>query len=237
MKRALLFGVLAALLGASPAAAHHSSFRGTVVARQAGQMLLVAGPNGAVRAVHTSSHARVGSLVVLDGARMKLVGHVKRAFVRGVFVRRANGFDFLAAAGRMLAVRGAAPASVQPGDVVKAEVEIENENELAENEVNEIGQIGEVKVAGVVASVAAGSITLTVNGQTLTIPLPAGVTVPASAVGTQVEVKVEFAGAAQAQPGDDDDNDDQGDDDDHGDHHGDHGGHDHGGGGDGGEDG
>jgi hypothetical protein len=196
-------------------------------------MLLVAAPNGTVRAVHTSSRARVGALVLLSEDRLAVVGHARRAFVRGVFVRRAHGFDFLAAGGRMLALKGAAPASVQPGDVITSKVEVENENELAEDEVNEIGEIGQVRVVGVVASVAAGSVTLTVNGQTLTIPLPAGVTVPATAVGTQVQVNVSFAGAAQAQPANDDDDNDQGGDDDHGDHHGDDGGHgDHGGGGD-----
>jgi hypothetical protein len=194
-------------------------------------MLLVAAPNGTVRAVHTSSRARVGALVLLSEDRLAVVGHAKRAFVRGVFVRRAHGFDFLAAAGRMFALKGAAPASVQPGDVITSKVEVENENDLAEDEVNEIGRIGQVRVVGVVASVAAGSVTLTVNGQTLTIPLPAGVIVPATAVGTQVRVNVSFAGAAQAQPAHDDDND-QGDDD-HGDHHGDHGGGGDDGGGDG----
>jgi hypothetical protein len=237
MKRALLFGVLAALLGASPAAAHHQSFRGTVVARQSDQTLLVAGSDGAVRAFRTSSRARVGSLVVVDRARLAVVGHAKRAFVRGVFVRRAKGFDFLSAAGHMLALRGAAPATVRPGDVIATKVEIEDQDELAEDDVNEVGRIGEVRLTGTVAAVAAGSVTFTVNGQTLTIPLPAGVTIPADAVGTQVEFKVEFAdAAAQAQPGDDDD-DDQGEDhgDDHrGDHHGDHGDH---GGDDGGGDG
>src|SRR5262245_8646602 len=132
MKRALLLGMFLALLAAAPAAADSGSFRGTVVARQAGHVLLVAGSNGAVRAVHTSMRVRSGSRVLLSGDRLAVFGHAKSALVRGVFVRHARGFDFVSAAGHMLALRGAAPATVRPGDVIATKIEIETENELAE---------------------------------------------------------------------------------------------------------
>ena len=57
-------------------------------------------------------------------------------------------------------------------------------------------QAGNVQVQATVASVAAGSVTLTVNGQQLTINLPAGLTLPATVVGTQVTLNVSFAGGA-----------------------------------------
>ncbi len=46
---------------------------------------------------------------------------------------------------------------------------------------------------------------LTVNGQTLVVPLPAGLTLPASLVGQAVTVTLELAGPA-AGAGNDDDN-------------------------------
>jgi hypothetical protein len=61
-----------------------------------------------------------------------------------------------------------------------------------------------------------------VNGQTLTLPLPAGLTLPTTLIGKQVTLSLNLSGStATATTSDDDeqgdDNDDQGQDDDNGD--------------------
>ena len=226
MKRVLiLLTAVAALAVAAPAMA--GTFKGTVVAKQRGTML-VAASNGAVRAIAGS--ARVGARVVVSGTRVRTIGRAHRAIVRGVVVRRSAGVTFLSAAGHVLIVRSAhrlASASdttpttttPQPGAVVQTNVAIDDQGDLEEQDEHQVGQAGNVQVQATVADVGAGTVTLTVNGQTLTINLPAGLTLPASIKGTQVTLNVSFAGGtatatANGQNGNDDDgdqNDDNGD--------------------------
>jgi hypothetical protein len=71
-----------------------------------------------------------------------------------------------------------------------------------------------------VKAVAAGSVTLDVQGQTLTVPLPAGLTLPASIVGQTVSVQLSLGGADSQSNNDQGNTDNQGDDDQGGDHHG-----------------
>ena len=61
-----------------------------------------------------------------------------------------------------------------------------------------------------IKAVGAGTVTLDVQGQSLTVPLPAGLTLPASLVGQTVTINLSLAN-----------DDDQGDDDQGGDHGGD----------------
>jgi hypothetical protein len=51
--------------------------------------------------------------------------------------------------------------------------------------------------------VAPGSVTLNVQGQTLTVPLPAGLTLPASLIGQTVTVNLSLGGSDDNQGGDD----------------------------------
>jgi hypothetical protein len=74
-------------------------------------------------------------------------------------------------------------------------------------------------VAGIVPPTATtpGSLTLTINGQTLIIPLAAGTTVPATLTpGSTVTLTVKFgaSGATGTNAKDDEDDDDQGEDED-----------------------
>ena len=216
MKRLLVVGLLAAAAAVFPAVAGAATFRGVVVARQSG-VLLVAGPSGSVRAF--SGQARVGARVVLSGQRLRVVGLARRAQLRGVVVRRSGGLVFLSAARHVLAVRssrllasgGDTPTGPQPGDVVSAQVGINDEGDLSEQEVEDVGHQGGTSVQAVVSAVAPGSVTLTVNGQQLTIPLPAGLSLPATLVGTQVELQLSFAGgeATAASATEDDQGEDQ----------------------------
>jgi hypothetical protein len=102
--------------------------------------------------------------------------------------------------------------------------------------------MGTVQVQALITAVGAGTITVSVNGQPLTLPLPAGIQLPQSVVGQTITLTLNLTGAGPVAADDDDqaddndqaDNDDQGDDnDDQGD---DDGGGNQGGGG-GGDDG
>lgn len=222
MKRYLPF--LAALLVAAayPAVSGAAGFRGVVVARDGGTAL-VASPSGVVRAFPTT--AGVGSRVVLRGARLATVGRATRAHIRGVLVRRSGSLRFLSAAHHVLVIRGRAgrvlssaaqaPAPA-PGAVVDTTVQVSPQTGLESESEHEVGKAGTVEIQATVAAVGNGMVTLTVNGQSLTLQLPAGLTLPANVVGTTVTLKLSFAnGRANVddEQGDDEDDDDGGDDD------------------------
>ena len=207
------------LVPAGSAVAAPSPFRGVVVgARQ--NTLLVASPSGAVRAI--VGHARVGMRVSLNGGRLTVLGRAHRALIRGVVVRRHGALTFLSASHHMLLIRSATRSLAAarndqpaPGSVVQAVVGIDDQGELDEQNEEVVGQEQEAEVQAVVTAVAAGSVTLSVNGQPLVIPLPAGLVLPASIIGTQVALKVHFGGGtATVSPGASTDDDDQGEDDD-----------------------
>ena len=209
MKKYLLVAAAAALLGASPAAA--AGYKGVVVGKTAGS-LAVASASGAVQTVHVRSSARVGSVVSVSGAHVAVVGFAHRATVRGVVVRRVGSTQFLAAGGSMLAVRarGRAVAAVgdsgpAPGTVVQDTVTVAANGTLTQQTSTPVGQAGNVSVQATVTSVGNGTVTISVNGQPLTLPLPAGLTLPATIVGTQVTLSVNLGGGTPtATPGDDD---------------------------------
>ena len=205
-------GVTAALW---PAGAGASTFRGIVVAKQRGA-LLVASPAGLVRAV--PGRASLGSRIVVAGGRIAVVGHATKARIHGIVVRRIGQIEILSSNAHLIAVHtGArrladtAPAPAPAtGSVVNTTVTIAN-GSLDQDDEDEVGQTNasSLQVSALVKAVGAGTVTLDVQGQQLTIDLPAGLTLPASLVGQTVTITV----------GLDDNNDDQGDDD-SGDHHG-----------------
>src|SRR5262245_34531039 len=202
-----------ALVASAAAAPGAGSFRGIVVGAQKGT-LLVTSSSGAVRAIR--GHVRIGARVSVSGGKLTVVGRAHRALIRGVVVRRHGNLTFLSASHHMLVlhravrtVSSARDSRPPPGSVVRATVSIDGHGELDEQGESVVGQQQEVEVQAVVTGVAAGSVTLTVNGQPVTIPLPSGLTLPASIVGTQVTLKLKFgAGTATVSPGDDNDDDD-----------------------------
>jgi hypothetical protein len=183
-----------------------ASFKGVVVGKQHG-VLLVAGAKGAVRAVH--GNARVGSRVVLRGSHVVSVGFTHRATVRGVVVARAHGMTFLSAARHILAIHNgrrlasASGGGVQPGDVALAQVKIDDQGDLEDENMEDVGQANTVTVVATVTGVGTNTITVTVNGQTLTIPVSSttGIT-----VGSQVTLTVSFPNGQPAATAKDDDN-------------------------------
>lgn len=209
--------VLVALAGATaalwPSTAGAASGGGIVVGRQAG-LLLVASPSGLVRAVR--GNAALGSRVVL-GSQMRVVGHVRTATIRGVVVRQTGGMLFLSSASHLLAIHvgaGRRPAVVSqtpspaPGTVVTTQVGVSSSG-LDEQSEQDDGQMNAsaMSVQATVSAVAAGTVTLSVQGQTLTVPLPAGLTLPASLVGQTVTIQVSLNGGNGNSQGDDDQGD------------------------------
>jgi hypothetical protein len=191
--------------------------RGVVVANQHG-VLLVASSRGVIRAV--SGRSAVGARVLVSGGRVVgTVGRTHRAVIRGVVVRRSGRVVFLSAARHLLVVHAtgrrlasATDTTPPPGTVVQTSVSIDDQGQLQDQGEQQLGQSGQVQIQALVTAVGSGTVTLTVNGQQLTIPLPAGLTLPTSLVGTQVTLNVSFAnGQATADEQGDNEDGQQGD--------------------------
>jgi hypothetical protein len=194
---------------------------GSVVVGRAGGTVLVAAPSGVVTAVH--GRQAIGTRVSVNGARVRAIGRAHSARVRGVVLRNRGTATFVSAGSHVLVLHHArhlasagGTSQPQPGSVVQTTVGINDQGELDEQDEQEVGQAQSVPVQATVASVGPGTVTLTVNGQSLTLQLPSGLTLPSTIVGTTVTLNVSFAGAqATASPegSDDQGDDDQGDDD------------------------
>jgi hypothetical protein len=86
--------------------------------------------------------------------------------------------------------------------VITSTVTVHADGQLDQEDQNEDGQDNSstIQVQATVAAVGAGTITLTVNGQNITVDLPAGLTLPQSLVGQTVTVDVSIS---QDEQGDD----------------------------------
>ena len=213
MRKIVLLLAFAVVVAAWSSAASASPFRGVVVGKQRGGVL-VASPGGAVRAL--GGHASVGAVVSMSGGRLAIVGRSHTAAVRGIVVRHIGPMMFLSSNRHLVVVRtarrlasvSATPATPQPGDLVAAQVSIESNGDLVETQQSNLGPTGSntIQVQATVAAVGTGTVSLTVDGQTLDVPLPSGLTLPASLVGQTVTVTLELAGPAVG-AGDDDNGD------------------------------
>jgi hypothetical protein len=245
MRKALFAPLLVALAFAAPGTGGTTAtLEGVVIARMPAQgELVLASAGGCTTTLRAPSLPSAGTILrtsafkLSDGTSavksMRVAGNVRHASFRGVLVRTVGSTSFFAA-GRSVVVVHAATRSVasarssrsslSPGEAAEIEVTIAAGGALHEDSVtptpsddaNEV--MLQVTIAAVVPATATtpGSITLTINGQTLVIPLPAGTVLPpAFAPNATVGVKIEFK-----QPGVNDNrgrvDDDQGDDDDHG---------------------
>jgi hypothetical protein len=216
--KVILAAVAASLFAASPAAA--AGVKGIVVARSS-SALAIAAPSGVVHTVRVHSAARVGSVVTLSGSRVAVVGLAHRVRFRGIVVRNVGSTSFLAAGGMLLAVHahGRHLAAVgdtgpTPGTVVNTTATVGANGTLTQQSSQTVGQAGTVSVQATVTSVGAGTVTITVNGQALTLPLPAGLTLPSTIVGSTVTLSLNLGGGTATATAEDEDQDDQGDDND-----------------------
>jgi hypothetical protein len=219
MRRLLVILSAGAVLALWPTAANAGTSKGVVIGTQ-GHALLVSMPNGLVRAF--GGHAALGSQVLVSGGRIVVVGRVHTARIRGIVVRTIGKTTFLSSNRHLVAVHDTralasasdtSPQTPAPGDTVSTQVTIEN-GELDEQNEDDLGPAasGTVQVQAVVTAIGNGTVTLTVNGQSLTVPLPSGLTLPASLVGQTVTLSISLAGNANQGAGEDDqgENDDGG---------------------------
>jgi hypothetical protein len=230
MKRVLLVLAVLGIVAAAPATAGAATFKGTVVAKERGK-LLVASPTGAVSAV--AGRAALGSRVTVTGGSARVVGRATTARVRGIVIRRLGATMYISSNHHVVAVRSAktrklssandttpapgattpAPATTTPapGDVVSTTVTV-TASGLDEDDSQTVGHAGSVVIQAQIVSVGAGTVTVLVNGVQVPVSLPAGLTLPASLVGQTVSLTLNL----------DNQNDDNEQDDDQGDDHGDH---------------
>ena len=238
----LIVTAAAAVAVAYPASAGAATFKGTVVERLASRhVLVVAARSGTAWSVHTTSAARVGAVVTVsatalrDGtfsaSRVAVTGRSHRARLHGVVLQSVAGLTFLSAGRSVVLVHtgGRALASVgdhgaKPGAVANVGVSIGANGALNATSITTTGQANSIVIQATVTSITpptattAGSLILSVNGQTLTVPLAAGMTVPATlAPGSTVTLTISFGSGnptgTSAEDGDNNQND-QGDDND-----------------------
>lgn len=184
------------IVGVAPAVAGAATVNGVVVARSHGNML-VATRSG--RVMEVKGHAAVGSRIV--GSRV--VGRSSRALIHGVVVSKKGSTLFVSSNRHLLAIhtnsrrlagngQGTGDA---PGTIVTATVTPQANGNLTEDNQTEDGQdnASTLSVQATVSAVGPATITLTVNGQDMTVTLPAGLTLPQSLVGTTVTVDVSLA--------------------------------------------
>jgi hypothetical protein len=213
MKRvSLAIAVAAVAIAVLPAAASASAgVRGVVVSHSHGS-LLVATHSG--RVVQIKGSAKVGSRVV--GGRV--VGRATRPRLHGVVVATKGATLFVASNRHLLAIRtggrhlagSGSPSGDTPGTVITSTVNVKGNGELDQEGQSEDGQDNSstIQIQATVAAVGTGTITLTVNGQNVTVDLPAGLTLPQSLVGQTVTIDVSLS--HDDNQGDDDSQGDQG---------------------------
>jgi hypothetical protein len=219
MKKLILVTAVVAAF-AFPAGAFAGTFTGVVVGKSGGN-IAVASNSGAVRTVHTGAHPRIGARVRVNGATVRVVGLAHHARIHAVVVKRVGGATLVAAGRSLLAIRSSgrrlsslAGSGPSTGAVVNSDVDIAN-GQLTQQSMQVVGQTGSAIVQAQVTAVAAGTITVLVNGQPFSISLPAGIQLPASLVGQFVTLNLSLAQSdATATAGDDnaDENDNQNDD-------------------------
>jgi hypothetical protein len=225
MKKLALFAAVAGAAAIFPAAAF-ASFTGVVVGKSPGA-LAIASKSGAIQTVHTRANARVGAWVRVNGSAVRVIGRALSVRIHAVVIRRAGSTTFLAGGHSLLAVHSgrrlaSAFDNTQPttGAVVNTTTQITPSGQLNAGSMTVVGTTSTIQVQALVTAVAAGSITVSVNGTPFTIALPAGIQLPASLVGQSVTLSLNLAGTQPTATEDDqqgdnndqnDDNDDQGD--------------------------
>src|SRR5437764_9573831 len=141
MKRALVAAVAVAAL-ATGGSASAATFKGVVVGNAHG-VVLVASPAGTVRAV--TGHASLGARIALDGARLTVIGHAKRAMIHGIVVKRRGNLLFLSASSHVVVIRqlrhtaSASDTAPQPGSVVDETVGFDDQGDLDQEDEQPVG--------------------------------------------------------------------------------------------------
>jgi hypothetical protein len=239
MRKALFAPLLALVFAASGSAGTTATLKGVVIARIPAQgELVLASAGGRTTTLRAPSLPATGTILRTSAFRLsdgtsaaksvRVLGHVHRVSFRGVLVRTLGSTSFFAAGHNVVLVHTASrsvasarsladSSPLSPGDAAEVEVTIGAGGQLDEDSLTPTpsGDTNAVTLQVTIAAVTpatattAGSITLTINGQALVIPLPAGTVLPSAFVANAtVGFTVKFQ-----QPGNDQGDDDQGDDD------------------------
>ncbi len=194
---------LAALL---PSGAAASTVHGVVVGEQHG-LLLVAAANGLVQPVR--GRASIGARI----AGTAVVGHSSRARIRGIVIKRIGTTMIVSSNKHLLAIHsgrklmdvGSSPTTPGPGAVVDTTVGVHANGELDEENEEVVGQVsGTIPVQATITGVGSGTVTLSVNGTSVTVDLPAGLTLPSSLVGQTAALTISLGNDEGDGQGDDD---------------------------------
>jgi hypothetical protein len=200
-----------------PALAQAGTVRGTVVAKQSGRhVLVVATARRDVESARVSARqlrgTRLGARVVLSGkrladgslrvARLRRLGQAERAGLAAVVIKAKARRLLLAGGGSAFSIRlshgprvPASAAGVHPGQKVEAEVEFSH-GEPVGRDVHENGDATLIGFSGVVTAIDATSFTVSDDGISTVVQLPAGVVLPSIVqVGSEVEVVASISGS------------------------------------------
>jgi uncharacterized membrane protein YgcG len=179
-----------ALAGAAQTARSH----GIVVQRDAkAHVVVIAKGDGALQRIHVArpNTLAMGTVLQVTGTKVSVVGHVHKAKLRGVVVRRHRHSFALAGNGSVLGVTSPTPPA--PGAQVTATVQVtptELDDDDGNEQVNQ-DQVANAEVRGTVLSQSATQLRLTVAGFPLGLAIAlGGQTIPTIPVGTPVEARV-----------------------------------------------
>jgi FtsP/CotA-like multicopper oxidase with cupredoxin domain len=197
MKWTALLAVAALFLVAGQATAAPKTVKGVVVAKRAhGRTIVVAtGRNGlAVTVRVTPRRVRLGDRVSVVGSRVHVISHVRRTRLRAVVVKRlahalrvASGHSVLTihTRSRALASHG---DGVQKGDIGEFEVEFKADG-MHEDDFTAAAPAGTVQIEGTLVSVS--PLVVSLEGLSIEITVPNGVTLPPLTPGQEVELIVQ----------------------------------------------
>jgi hypothetical protein len=201
----------------APALAQAAMVKGTVVARQAHRnVLVVASRHGDVMSVRVSARqlhlVPLGTRLVIVGkrladgslhvTRLRRLGLARRAGLSAVVIKATAQRLLLAGGGSAFSIRLshgtrvlASAAGVHPGQKVDAEVEFSH-GQTVGHDVQENGDAALIDFSGVVTAIGSTSFTISSDGISTVVQLPAGVVLPSLVqVGSEVEVVASISGS------------------------------------------
>ena len=201
----------------APALAHAGTVRGTVVAKQAKRhVLVIATYHRDVESARVSPRqlrkVQLGARVAivgkrladgsLEATRMRRLGQAKRARLSAVVIKARARRLLLAGGGSAFSIRLnrgtrllASSASVRPGEKVTAEVEF-SDGRTVGLDVQSNGNAALIDFSGVVTAIDTASFTVSSDGISTVVQLPAGVVLPSVVqVGSEVEVVAAISGS------------------------------------------
>jgi hypothetical protein len=217
MLKLTLAAIVAAAALMAPALAQAATVKGTVVARQAHRnALVVASRHGDVMSARVSARqlhrVPLGTRLVIFGKRladgslqvtkMRRLGQARRAGLSAVVIGATARRLLLAGGGSAFSIRLshgtrvlASAAGVHRGQKVDAEVEFSHGQAIG-RDVQASGDAVLIDFSGVVTAIDSTSLTVSTDGISTVVQLPAGVVLPSIVqVGSEVEVVASISGS------------------------------------------